>query len=96
MKPLWGEPASALPLWSCLRSGQRSHHPSDRVINDEQDHSSDNRDEHAVEVEAGLAEKLEQPTSDQRSHDPKNDVEKEAFPFFIHDLAGDEARTPPA
>jgi hypothetical protein len=38
-----------------------SRRSSDRVINDKHHHSADNRDEHAVEVEAGhsgLSEKL--------------------------------------
>ena len=75
-----------------------SHHPTDRVINDKHHHSTDNRDEHAVQVETGhtgRAETLKQPSPNDPADHPEDDVEEETFPLPVHDLAGDETGDQP-
>jgi len=75
-----------------------SRRSSDRVINDKHYHSTDNRDEHAVQVEAGYsgpAEMLEEPATNDPADHPEDDVEEETFPLPVHDLAGDETGDQP-
>ena len=63
------------------------------MINNEQDHGTDDRDEHAVQVETGYpcrAKKLKQPAANKGPDNPEDYVEEETFSFPIHDLAGDE------
>jgi len=65
-----------------------------QVIDDQHDDSADNGDEHAPQVEAGdprLAEPLKKPAADHTSDNPEQDVEEEALPPALYDLAGDEA-----
>jgi hypothetical protein len=80
------------------RSGLALRNSSDQVISDENDNCPDNGHEHAPYVEAGdprLAEALKQPAANQASDNPKDDVDEEAFPLPIHDLAGDETSNQP-
>ena len=60
------------------------------MIHDQDDDSADNGDEHAPKIEAGdprLAELLKKPTADHTSDDPEQDVEEEALPPALYDLA---------
>ena len=69
-----------------------------RVVKHQRDDGSDNRHEHAVEVEtsnASSANSGEDEASDNRSDYAENDVEKETLTGLVDDLAaykhGDQA-----
>jgi hypothetical protein len=79
----------------------RSIRPStrDRVIDDQHDDCPDYRDDQAVDVEAGDAagaNRDKDEAADQRPDEAEDDVEKEAFALFVHDLPCDEARDEPS
>ena len=76
---------------------------SDQVIHNEHDDSADYGDEHAPKIEPRdtcPAETLEQPATNNASDNPQDNVEEEAFPLSVYDLAsyetGDQSENDPA
>src|ERR1700683_2101570 len=75
-----------------LRSGPLA---KDRVIQNQQYHRADERDQDAVDVHAGyarLAERIEDPSADQSADDSEKDIAHESFAGAIDDLAGEKSR----
>jgi signal transduction histidine kinase len=67
---------------------------TDGVIDDEQKHCADHRDQEAVDVQAGdarMPEGAEQPTADERADDAEDDVHQDALTRLVDDLARDES-----
>jgi len=64
------------------------------VVYDQHDHRADYSDEHAVNVEsshAGVTESVENPTANDRSDDPENNIQHNAFTALIDQFTGDES-----
>jgi hypothetical protein len=63
------------------------------VVDDQKDNGPDNRDEYAIEVDARYGrstEPGEEPASDYSTHNPQQDIEKNALARPVHELTGDE------
>src|SRR2546428_10829990 len=64
------------------------------MIEDQQDHCPDDRNEHAVKIETGdtgRAELREQKPSEHGTDDTEDDIEDETLAGLVDQLAGDEA-----
>ena len=64
------------------------------MIHDEDHCGTESCDEHAVEIESGYAphsEAVEEPAADNRSADPKKNVQDDALSGPIDNFAGNEA-----
>src|SRR5258706_2669978 len=67
----------------------------EHMVDPQHDDGADHGDEHAVEIEAGhanRAEGMEDEAADQRADDPEQDVDEEAGAAPVDDLARDPAR----
>ncbi len=67
----------------------------EHVVQPQHHYRTNNRDDRAIEVEAGhwrTTEGGEDEASDHRADYSENDVENKALPGAVDDLAGDEAR----
>src|SRR5437899_128478 len=88
--------SASAPSRSCRRSESGSHSASpDRVVDHQENHSSDDGHDETVDVQPGdpaHAEQVEQPAPDHRADDTQADVEEEPFARFVDQLAADEAR----
>jgi len=69
-----------------------------RVIDGEEHNGAERRDDDAIEIESGHAahsEDVEEPTADNCSADPKQNVQDDALAGPIDDFAGNEAGNEP-
>jgi hypothetical protein len=67
--------------------------PPEGVIENQQNHRSDNRHEETVKVESGYArgsKDMEQPATGKSADNAQQDVEQNALASTVHDLAADE------
>src|SRR5437764_11553339 len=83
-------PPISTPMGKRGASGRAA--AKDRVIDNQHQDRTDDRDNHAVKIEpadALGADQAEQKTADERPDDPEHDVEKKAFAGLIDDLAAD-------
>jgi len=73
------------------------------VVQNEENHRADNRDDDAPEVKPGdsrLAKPIEEPTPRHRSNDPEYNVHHDTLTRLVHDLtryeAGDQTEHDPS
>src|SRR5947209_4121670 len=88
--------SASAPSRSCRRSESGSHSASpDRVVDHQENHSSDDGHDETVDVQPGdpaHAEQVEQPAPDHRADDTQTDVEEESFARLVDQFAADETR----
>jgi len=79
--------SASAPSRSCRRSESGSHSASpDRVVDHQENHSSDDGHDETVDVQPGdpaHAEQVEQPAPDHRADDTQTDVEEEPFARLV-------------